>query len=107
MNPLKAFKKHTGNDNALITQERFEKYISENFGCINCVHLDKSDIPLHEKRCTNEKALVTTLGRINGVEADKAWLRQDDINNHTRFEIARMKDVNSYFMCDHFEEIKK
>ena len=83
--------------------------MNDSFGCIHCIYLDKSDIPIDERKCTN-KIAITPHGDYmdeNGVESDKSWIRQNDIEreqNGDRSLPLPRKDANLYFMCDHFDD---
>ena len=88
----------------LSSVESFTTWLADTFGCINCKHIEQGDKPIHEKRCTNPIALAPSEIYPTGVETDKSWLRQDDINRQLRGEIVTRKDVNEYFMCDFFDD---
>ena len=93
------------NQHPLSSLESFTKWLEDTFGCINCIHLEQGDKPINEKRCTNSAALSSSKTYPTGVETDKSWLRQDDINRKLRGELVSRKDINEYFMCDYFEDL--
>lgn len=88
----------------LSSVESFTKWLEETFGCINCKHIEQGDKPIHEKRCTNPIAIAPSKAYPTGVETDKSWLRQDDIERELRGGLPfGRRDINTYFMCDYFE----
>ena len=100
--------------------EAFEEYLGNTFGCMHCIHLEKTDKPINERKCTNDTAINPSKNypKPGGVEVDKSWIRQNDIDRKIEgmqskekwrreyWEKEEMKDVNFYFVCDYFDDKK-
>jgi hypothetical protein len=100
--------------NPLSTEKTFTNWLADTFGCVNCDNFDKNThLPLNERKCTHTVALAPNgaYKGSDGVEEIKAFLRQDDINrkaegmktNPEFWSKQPDKDINEYYVCDHFE----
>ncbi len=93
-------------DYPLSNMDDITKWLEDAIGCIHCAHLERNDKPIHEKKCTNPIALAPSETYPNGIETDKSWLRQDELNRQLHGEsFNNQEDVNEYFMCEHFKYI--
>ena len=93
--------------NHLESLESFTNFLNT-LCCNYCVHLGDKDKPVHERRCTHKNAYKKCSSYENGMESDKSWLRQDDINRELKGDRSLplpRKDINEYFVCDYFKQI--
>jgi hypothetical protein len=90
----------------LATEESFTKYLGT-LACVNCIFLGITDLPVDTWKCKHEKASVSYPPDYpNGVEVDKDWMRNDDIEREKRGDRSLplpRRDVNFYFMCPFFQ----
>ncbi len=95
--------------NPLSSVEAFTSWLDINFGCVNCINLGDKDKPIHERLCTHKYANKSCNDYDNGMESDKSWLRQDDINRELKCGGSLplpIRDVNEYFVCTYFKSNK-
>jgi len=93
----------------LATVESFTKYLADSFGCVNCKNLGINDLPIDKWKCTHKYAFKPCADYENGFEADKEWIRQDDIRREKQGDKSLplpRKDVNQFFMCPEFDDKK-
>jgi hypothetical protein len=86
----------------LSSMKAFAEWSQKSFGCVNCLHIEKNELPVDQWKCTHEFAFKPCEDYPKGIEHEKEWLRQDDIKQG--LNVGR--DINLYFMCFYFKSEK-